>query len=83
MWQSAPLVSPTSTLNRDAVPMVMTSSQCGESRVDVKTGNEEEESLEVGLLTLEVFQKNPTRREVRELEDCGYPVHKNWRGACV
>ena len=54
-----------------------------ESRVDVKTGYEEEESLELGILTFEVFPKNPTSTEERELEDCGHSVHKNWRGACV
>ena len=30
-----------------------------------------------------VFPKNPTSREERELENCGHPVHKNWRGAFV
>ena len=60
----------------------------GESCVDVDTRNKEEEeeeetSLEVGILTFEVFPKNPTSREERELEDCGHSVHKNWRGACV
>ena len=46
VWQSAPLVSPTTTLNRDAVPIGDDIEPVGESRVDVKTGNEEEESLE-------------------------------------
>ena len=40
----------------------------GESCVDVDTRNKEEESLEEGILTFEVFQKNPTRREEGELE---------------
>ena len=52
--------------------------------VDVDTRNiEEEESPEVGILTFEVFPKNPTSREEREFKDCGHSVHKNWRGACV
>ena len=37
----------------------------------------------MGILTFEVFPKNPTSREQRELEDCGHSVCKNWSGACV
>ena len=54
-----------------------------ESRVDVETGNEEEESLEEVIPTFEVIQKNPTCGAERELEDCGVSVHRNWRGTCV
>ena len=53
----------------------------GETRVDVKTGNEEDEkSLEEGIPTLEVIQKNLTSREELELEDCG---HADYRSSCV
>ena len=55
----------------------------GESRVGVGTGTQEEESLEVGIPTFEMIQKNPTSREERELEDGGHSVHENWRGAYV
>ena len=55
----------------------------GESRADVRTGNEEEESLEEGIRTFEVTQKNPTSREEPELENCGHSVNKTWRGARV
>ena len=37
----------------------------------------------MGILTFEVIQKNPKSREVRELEDCGHAVHRNWCAACV
>ena len=40
-------VWPKTTLNRDAVPIGDDIKPVVESRVDVKTGNEEEESLEV------------------------------------
>ena len=43
-----------------------------ESRVDVTTGNEEEEAQEVEIPTLEMIQKNLTSREEQELEDCGH-----------
>ena len=46
-WQSGELVSPTTTLNREAVPIGDDIEPVGESRVDIETGNkEEEESLE-------------------------------------
>ena len=61
--------------------LVMTSSQW-ESRADVGTGNEQEESFEVKNPTFEEIQ-TPTSREEREREDCGHSVHMNWRGACV
>ena len=70
-------------LKRDAVPIGDDIEPVGESRVGLITGNEEEESLEVGILTFEVFPKNPTSGEEREFEDCGHSLHKNWRGACV
>ena len=71
------LVSPTTTLNRDAVPIGDDIDPVVESRVDVETGNEE------GIPTFKVIQKNPPSREERELEECGHSVHRNWRGACV
>ena len=55
----------------------------GESRVDVETGNEEEESLEEGIPTLEMIQKNPTSMKEQELEDCGHAVYKSWCVVCV
>ena len=70
------------TLSREAVPIGEDIGAVVESRVVVKTGNEEEESLE-GIPTCEMIQKNTVRREEQELEDCGHSVHKNWRGACV
>ena len=42
MWQSSALVSPMTTLNRDAAPIGDDMERVGESRVDVETGNEEE-----------------------------------------
>ena len=42
VWQSGELVSPTTTLNRDAVPIGDDIEPVEESRVDVKTRNEEE-----------------------------------------
>ena len=63
MWQSALLVSPTTTLSRDVAPIGDDIEPVGESRADVDTGNEEEESLELKNPTLEEIQKNPTSRE--------------------
>ena len=77
------LVSPTTTRNRDAVPIGDDIELVGESRVDVETGNEEEESPEVGIPTFEMIQKNPTRREEQELEDCGHADYKSWCVVCV
>ena len=50
--QSGALVSPTTTLNRDTVPIGDDIEPVGESRVDVETGIEEEESLAEGIPTL-------------------------------
>ena len=75
---------PTTTLNRDAVPIGDDIEPVGESRVDVETGNEgEEKSLEVGIPTFEVLQKNLTSREEQEVEDCGHAVYRSWCVACV
>ena len=49
-----------------------------ESRVDVKTGNDDEESLEVGILTFEVIQRTFTNGEGQELEDCGHVDYRSW-----
>ena len=49
-----------------------------ESRVDVKTGNDDEESLEVGILTFEVIQQTFTNGEGQELEDCGHVDYRSW-----
>ena len=43
IWQSSALVSPTTTLRRDAVPIGDDIEPVVESRVDVETGNEEED----------------------------------------
>ena len=64
IWQSAPLASPTKTLNRDAVPIGDDIEPAEESRVDVKTGNEEEEEpLEAEIPRVRLNPKNPTSRE--------------------
>ena len=82
--QSSALVSPMTTLNRDAVPIGDDIEPVGESRVDVETGNEEdEESFEVELPTVEVIQKNPMSGAQQEHEDCGHAVYRNWCAACV
>ena len=47
MWQSSALTSPTTTLNRDVVPIGDNIEPVEESRVDVETGNEE-----VGIPTI-------------------------------
>ena len=54
-----------------------------ESRVDVKTGNEEDESPEEGIPTFEVIQKNLTSREGQEPEDCGHADYRIWCVVCV
>ena len=74
VWQSSVLVSPTTTSNRDAVPIGDDIEPVGESRVDVKTGNKgEEESLEVGIPTFEVIQKKRKTR-IRRLWTTGVGV---------
>ena len=56
VWQSSELVSPTTTLNREAVPIGDDIEPVKESCAGVEMGNEEdEESLEVRILTFEVF----------------------------
>ena len=56
----------------------------GESRADVETGNEEqEESLEAEIPTVEMNQKNPTIREKQEHEDSEHAVYRSWCAACV
>ena len=60
VWQSGELVSPTTTLNQEAVPIGDDIEPVGESCVDVDTGNkeeEEEESLKVGIPIYEVIKK--------------------------
>ena len=47
VWQSSALVSPTTTLNRDAVPIGDDIEPVGESRAGVETGYEEEEEEEL------------------------------------
>ena len=46
IWQSGELVCPTTTLNREAVPIGDDIEPVGESCVDVDTGNKEEEEEE-------------------------------------
>ena len=53
-WQTSVLESPITTLNRDAVTIGDDIDPVGESRVDVKTGSEEEnEALETEIPTVE------------------------------
>ena len=58
MWQSGELVSPTTTLHREAVPIGDDIEPVVESCVDVDTRNTEEKSQEVGLLTLGVPEES-------------------------
>ena len=83
MWQSSAHESPITILNRDALPIGDDIEPVEESRVDVETGNEEEESLEEGLTTFEMIQKNPTGGKEQELEDCGHAVYRSWCVVCV
>ena len=53
MWQNAPLVSPTNTVNRDVATMGDYIDPVGESCADVEMGNEEE-SLETEIPTKNV-----------------------------
>ena len=71
-WQSSALVSPIKTLNRDAVPIGDDIEPVGESRVDVETGYEEEESLESEIPTVETNLKNPMSRAEQEREGGGH-----------
>ena len=63
MWQSSALVSPMTTLNRDAVPIGDDIEPVEESRVDVETGYEEEEEFfKSEIPTVETNLKNPMSR---------------------
>ena len=75
-------MSVTTILNRDAVPIGDDIEPVGESRVDVKTGNEEEESPEDGITTFQMIEKNPMSRE-QDLEDCGHADYMSWCVVCV
>ena len=77
------MASPTTTLSRDAVPSGDDIEQVGESRVDVETRNEEGESLEEGIPSFDVIQKNLTSREELEPEDCGHADCRSWCVVCV
>ena len=55
----------------------------GESRVDVETGIEEEESLQEGIPTFEVIQKNLSSGDHQEPEDCRHAVYRSWCVVCV
>ena len=56
----------------------------GESRADVETGNEEEEeSSERGIPTVETNPKDLKRRAEPEREDRGHAVYRNWCAICV
>ena len=68
---------------RDAEPIGDDIEPVGESCVDVKTGNEEEESVEEGIPLFEVMQKNLTSREGQEPEDCGHADYRIWCVVCV
>ena len=78
-------MSPTTTLSRDAVHIGDDIEPVGESRADVVIGNEEEESLESELSTVETNPKNLMRKAQQEREECGHAVDRNWwvRGRCV
>ena len=55
-----------------------------ESRVDVETGNEEEDkSPEDGIHTFEMIQKNPTSRKEQEFGDYGHAVSRSGCVVCV
>ena len=82
VWQSSALVRPTTTLNRDAVPIGDDIEPMEESRADVETGNEEEEeeeSLEPVIPTVETNPKDPISRAEQEREDCGIFKLNRWR----
>ena len=71
-------------LNRVEVPTGDDIESEGESRLNVETGNEEEEeSLESEIPTVGTNLKNPTSRAEQEREDCGHAVHRNWCVVCV
>ena len=62
----AVLVSPTKTLHRDVAPIGDDIEPVGESRADVKMGNEaDEEPLEEEIPSVRMNPKNPTSREAR------------------
>ena len=54
-----------------------------ESRADVEIGNEEEESSESEVPTVETNLKNLMRKAQQEREDCGHAVYRNWCAVCV
>ena len=56
----------------------------GESRADAETRNEEEEeSPEAEIPTVDMNPKNPKSRAEQEHEDCWHVVYRNWCAACV
>ena len=56
----------------------------GESRADVEIGNEEEEeSLEAEISTVETNLKNPMRRVEQEREDSGHAINRNGCTVCI
>ena len=59
VWQSSALVSPTTTLKRDVAPIGDDIESVEESRADLKTGSEEEESFEAEIPTVGMNPKNP------------------------
>ena len=75
--------SPTTTLNRDVAPIDDDIETVEESRADVETVNEEEESSEAEITTVEMSPKNPMSREEQEHEDSGQHVYRSWCAACV
>ena len=62
MAERGALVSPTTTLSRDAVPIGDGIEPVGETPADVQMGNEEEESLESEIPAVETNQKNLMRK---------------------
>ena len=83
VWQTSALVSTMTTLNRDAVPIGDDIESMEESRVDIETGNQEEESSESEISKVETNLKNPGSRAEQEREDCGHAVYRNWCVVCV
>ena len=83
VWQSSALVSPRKPLNRDVAPIGDDIEPVGESRADVKMGNEEdEEPSEAEIPRVRMNPKYPTSREKQEHEDSAHAVYRSC-AACV
>ena len=69
------MVSPTTALNRDTVPIRDDIEPVGESLKYVED-EEREESFELDIPIIETNLKNPMRRAEQEREDCGHAVYR-------